>query len=306
MVEKNSSPDFAADMTQKVSDENRVRIDKIKSDAWIGYDRAIYIRNQIQELLHHPRTHRMPNLSLIGDSNNGKSMLLKNFCKNNNPPEDPNEEKTILTVLMIQTPPSADEGRLYYAILDRLCAPGSPREPEDSKLRRICIILRHLETKMLILDDFFNVASSSPAKRRKFLNALRNLSIALEMPIVISGTEETLNILSVDPSIANRFKPLFLPKWNNESRLKEFARFVVSVEKTLGLKNPSTLLEERVLLNLLTFSEGLIGETVAILRLFAEWAVRSGVEAIDGRLINRNNLLELGWVMPSDRARHRE
>ncbi len=54
-----------------------------------------------------------------------------------------------------------------------------------------------------MLDDFFNIGSSSPSRRRKFLNALRNLSIALEMPIVISGTPETLNILPVDPSIAN-------------------------------------------------------------------------------------------------------
>lgn len=290
-------------MLAEVSQEDQARIDRMKANYWIGYERAVSIRRQMEDLLRHPRTHRMPNISLIGDSNNGKSMLLKNFCKNSNPPEDPNAEKTTLPVLMIQTPPSADEGRLYFAILDRLCAAGSAREPEDAKLRRMKIILQHLETKVLVLDDFFNVASSSPSRRRKFLNALRNLSIALEMPIIISGTPETLNILSVDPSIANRFKPLFLPKWT-EARMQEFARFIVSIEKTLLLKNPCHLKDADSLSKLLIFSEGLIGEVVAIMRLLAELAIRNGTETITQELLTNKNLKALGWVMPSDRTRH--
>ncbi|MBK1680392.1 TniB family NTP-binding protein [Rhodocyclus tenuis] len=297
--------DFAAEILNTVSEKDLARLHEMKSASWIGYPRAISIRNEMQELLAHPRTHRMPNLALIAETNNGKTMLLKNFCKHSNPPDDPNAEKTILPVLMVQTPPSADEGRLYYAILDRLCAAGSAREPEDSKLRRLSIILQHLETKMLVLDDFLNISSSTPSRRRKFLNALRNLSISLEMPIVISGTPETLNILSVDPSIANRFKPLFLPKWS-EDRFEEFARFVVSVEKTLMLKKPCQLREENALRKLLIFGEGMIGEVVAIMRLLAEWAIRSGTESISGEVITRDNLKALGWVMPSDRSRHYE
>ena len=300
-----SSLNFAADMLKTVSAENQIRIHQMKSSSWIGYPRAVSVRNQMQDLLAHPRTHRMPNLALIADTNNGKTMLLKNFCKHSNPPEDPNADKTILPVLMVQTPPSADEGRLYYAILNRLCAAGSAREPEDSKLRRMCIILKHLETKMLVLDDFFNIGSSAPSRRRKFLNALRNLSIALEMPIIISGTPETLNILSVDPSIANRFKPLFLPKWS-EDRLEDFARFVLSVEKTLLLEKPCQLYDEMTLRKLLAFGEGMIGEIVAIMRLLAEWAIRSGTESINRDVVTRDGLKALGWVMPSDRSRHRE
>lgn len=296
--------DFAAEMLLEVSEEDRSRIKQMKSNSWIGYSRAISIRNQLFDLLDHPRTHRMPNLAVIAETNNGKSMLLANFCKHANPPEDLNAEKTVLPVLMVQTPPSADEGRLYYAILDRLCAAGSAREPEDSKLRRLSIILQHLETRLLILDDFFNIASSTPSRRRKFLNALRNLSIALQMPIVISGTPETLNILSVDPSIANRFKPVFLSKWS-EAQLEEFGRFVLSVEKTLLLKKPCQLMGVEPLNKLLLFGEGLIGEVVAVMRLMAEWAIRSGTETFGDAELTRENLKALGWVMPSDRSRHR-
>ncbi len=289
----------------ELSEEDEARIDRIKGDTWIGYDRAISIRSQMDALLRHPRTHRMPNLALIGETNNGKTMLLRNFAKRHNPPEDPNAEKTVLPVLLVETPPSPDEGRLYFAMLDRLCAAGSAREPEDSKLRRIRIILQHLETKMILLDDFFNIGAGTPTRRRKFLNALRNLSNDLQMPIVVSGTPETLNALSVDPSISNRFKPVFLPRWK-ESQLQEFARFVLSVEKTLLLKKPCDLMKETALNRLLIFGEGLLGEIVAILRLLAESAIRSGNESINADMLTKKNLSALGWVMPSDRSRHLE
>lgn len=292
-----------ASHSNALSAEDEDRIDRMKSNSWIGYERALDIRGQMDALLRHPRTHRMPNLALISETNNGKTMLLRNFCKRHNPPEDPNAEKTILPVLLVQTPSSPDEGRLYYAILDRLFAAGSAREPEDSKLRRIKLILGHLETRMLLLDDFFNIGAGTPTRRRKFLNALRNLSNDLQMPIVASGTPETLNILSVDPSIANRFKPVFLSKWS-ETRMEEFARFVLSVENTLLLKKPCNLITEGALKQLLLFGEGLIGEVVAILRLLAESAIRSGKESIDESMITKKNLVSLGYVMPLDRSRH--
>ncbi len=283
---------------------NTDRINKIKSTTWVGYDRAVLIRGQMDELISHPKIHRMPNLALIAESNNGKTMLLKNFCKKHNPPNDPNAEKIILPALMIQTPPSADEGRLYYEILDSFGAAGAIREPEVSKLRRMKIILRNLETRVLILDDFFNIGSSSPAKRRSFLNALRNLGITLEIPIIVSGTHETLNILSIDRSIANRFKPLFLPKWTLERSI-ELAKLVVSVLSTLEIKI-SPELDENHLKKLLFLSEGLLGEMVAVLKLLAEDCIKKDRSSIDHSSLTLQNLTSLGWVMPSDRSRHIE
>lgn len=279
------------------------RIDQMRINGWIGYDRAISIRSQLDALFRHPRTHRMPNLALISDSNNGKTMILMNFCRRANPPVDPLADKSILPVLMIDTPPAPDEGRLYYAILERLCAEGSAREPDDSKCRRIKIILDQLETRMLILDDFFNIGAGSPTRKRQFLNALRSLSNKLQMPIVVSGTEETLNALSVDPSISNRFKPVFLPKWNN-ARLVEFARFVKSLEPSLLLKQECQLMSPDTLNNLLFFSEGLIGEVVEILRVLSAYAIVTGSESITGDMVTLDKLKSLGWVPPSDRSRH--
>ena len=56
------------------------RIDYIRSPRWIGYPRAQGILDQLEKLLTHPKSHRMPNLLIVGDTNNGKTMLVKRFC----------------------------------------------------------------------------------------------------------------------------------------------------------------------------------------------------------------------------------
>lgn len=49
------------------------RIDFIRSARWIGYNRAKEIFVQLEDLLTFPKRPRMPNLLIVGESNNGKT-----------------------------------------------------------------------------------------------------------------------------------------------------------------------------------------------------------------------------------------
>jgi len=51
------------------------RIARIRAERWIGYSRAREALAKLEDLLTHPVRQRMPNLLLIGPTNNGKSML---------------------------------------------------------------------------------------------------------------------------------------------------------------------------------------------------------------------------------------
>ncbi|WP_173179298.1 TniB family NTP-binding protein [Pseudomonas tohonis] len=292
-------------LTGRPTPEMKVRLAAFREERWIGYDSAVRIREQIESLLDHPKTHRMPNLVLLGESNSGKSMILNSVRDRANPPYDLNAHKIELPVIMVQAPPSPDEGRMYTRIMESLGMHVASREPEDSKLRRIKVMCQHLNVQMLILDDFFNIAAGSIARRRKFLNALRNLSMELSIPIVLSGVPESQNILTADSSIANRFKPIFVRRWTEE-RIEEYATFVVSIRPRLELEKGMDILQRATLTRLLQFSEGLLGETVEILRLFASWAVRSGTEHVTGDMVTWENLHALGYVLPSDRTRYLE
>ena len=58
--------------TQIIASQNdEVRIGKILTEKWIGYTRARDIMSRMEELINHPRTHRMPSMLIIGPTNNG-------------------------------------------------------------------------------------------------------------------------------------------------------------------------------------------------------------------------------------------
>ena len=55
------------------------RVQRIRADRWIGYPRAVEALNRLETLYAWPNKQRMPNLLLVGPTNNGKSMIIEKF-----------------------------------------------------------------------------------------------------------------------------------------------------------------------------------------------------------------------------------
>ena len=53
----------------------------------------------------------MPNLLMVGETNNGKTMLVQRFRKQHPASNNPGGDDIVLPVLVIQSPPVADEVR---------------------------------------------------------------------------------------------------------------------------------------------------------------------------------------------------
>lgn len=287
-------------------DDRELRILALKQPVWVGYARAVAIRQQMEDLLVHPRMHRMPNLALIGDSNNGKSMLLNNFARRHDmtlaKDYDVNSDDIRRAVFLFQAPPEPDEGRLYNRILTELTlSPGSPREPTESKLRRVSIILEKLQTQMILIDEFGFFQAGTPVKQRKLLNALKFLGNELQIPMVIAAVPETLNLLQSDQQVANRFEPVFLPRWKLDD---EYRQLLATLEKTLRLKQPSNLSSEKSATRILDASDGIIGYMSDLLQLLAAAAIRSGEERITLEALSPTNLERVGWRHPGLRHRY--
>ncbi|WAG78902.1 TniB family NTP-binding protein [Metapseudomonas furukawaii] len=285
-------------MREPVSPETAQRIFDLRKDVWVGYEAALEVRYHLEQLLIHPDSNRMPCLALLGRSQNGKSSILANFLKRNPPVSDPNAEKALMPVLLIDMPPAPIEGRLYYRILSKFGVAGSARESDESMLHRICILLSHLETKMLIVDEAFNLNGGSHTQHQRMLNAIRGICTSLRIPVVIAGVPQVEPILARDESIGNRFRPVYLPSWNDK-RLEEYARFIKTFLKHFKLANQSNLMDENALMQLLHFSDGLLGETVKILTVLAEMAIRSGEEVIEPKHITKQHLDAAGYVPPA-------
>ncbi len=274
------------------------RIEHIRRPRWIGYTRAKQLLAKLGELLTHPKTHRMPNLLIVGDTNAGKTMIANRFAQLHPGDDNADGETAIVPVLAIQAPPGPDEGRFYNTILEALFAPYNPRERVAEKQIQVLRILKQIGLRLLIIDEIHNVITGPVNKQRLFLNVLKYLGNDLQIPIVGLGTKEALRAIQADPQLANRFEPAALPRW----RLgQEFQMLLASFERVLALRQPSRLANEPLARKLLALSEGSLGELSALLTAAAVYAVKSGTERIDETV-----LAAVDWIPPSERRRRAE
>lgn len=275
------------------SDEERIRY--IRSPRWIGYPRAQEILDQLEELITYPKSHRMPNLLIVGDTNNGKTMLVDRFCRAHKPDDNRKGEASIVPVLCVQAPPVPDESRFYNAILEMLFAPYKPIDRVDRKQIQAIKLMKTVGLKMLIIDEIHHILAGSMARQKAFLNVIKYLGNELEVPIIGVGTRDAFRAIQTDPQLSNRFDHALLPRWTND---ESFLRLLATIERVLPLKNPSNLIEGSLADKIYSMSEGYIGEISRLLVTAAVSAIESQHECIDKKLLEK-----LRWTPPSDRRK---
>ena len=101
------------------------RIRHIRADRWIGYPRALAALEKLEALQAWPTKQRMPNLLLIGQTNNGKSMIVEKFRRTHPASSDADQEH--IPVLVVQMPSEPSVIRFYVALLAAMGAPLRPR-----------------------------------------------------------------------------------------------------------------------------------------------------------------------------------
>ncbi|WP_026287831.1 TniB family NTP-binding protein [Thioalkalivibrio sp. ALJ24] len=264
-----------------------------KIPRWIGYEGAHAALDRLEDLHNEPKTHRMPNMLLYGDSNNGKTVVVRRFQAQHPAFENPEGEGITVPVLVVEAPPKPDDKALLTSILHEISAPYRANDPASKLERQLLHYMRYVDVRMLIIDEIHNLIAGPTVKQKQFLNLLKHLGNQLQIPIVGVGTKEALRAIGTDPQLANRFHPFELPRWSLD---KAFARLLVTFERSLPLVNPSTLGQKKVARKLHLMSEGLIGELAEVLRRAAIHAAKDGSERIT---LDTLNAIE--WTPPSGR-----
>lgn len=271
------------------------RLTYIRSPRWIGYTQAKAILSRLEELLVHPKSHRMPNLLIVGDTNNGKTMLVRRFCNQHKPEDTPEGEAAVVSVLFMQAPPVPDEGRFYNTILELLFAPYKPGDRADRKQFQALKVMKAVGLKMLVIDEIHHILAGSMTKQKAFLNVIKYLGNELEIPIVGVGTRDAFRAIQTDLQLSNRFDHAPLPRWHND---EEFLRLLATFERTIPLRHPSHLTDGALADKIYSMSEGYLGEISRVLVSAAVRAVETGQECIDKKLLDH-----IGWVPPSERRK---
>lgn len=274
---------------------NEERIQHIRADRWIAYGRAQDALNQLDELLRWPQKQRMPNLLIIGPTNNGKSKIVDKFKRDHAARLSAESEHEVMSVVAVQAPSEPTTGRFYTMVLNAIGAPFRPHA-KVTELEQLALkLLRTVKVRMLIVDELHNVLAGAAPARRSFLNLLRFLGNELQIPIVAVGTHEAYLVIRTDDQLENRFEPLRLPLWQEG---EELIGLMASFAGTLPLKRPSKIATPSISKYVLDKAGGTIGEMTRLLTAAAIAAVNTGEECI-----NQNTLKLAKYESPFERRR---
>ncbi|HCI0223965.1 TPA: TniB family NTP-binding protein, partial [Escherichia coli] len=143
------------------------RIQRLRADRWIGYPRAVEALNRLEALYAWPNKQRMPNLLLVGPTNNGKSMIVEKFRRTHPASSDADQEH--IPVLVVQMPSEPSVIRFYVALLAAMGAPLRPR-PRLPEMEQLALaLLRKVGVRMLVIVD----------------NLSRNQDIAVGLQVIL-------------------------------------------------------------------------------------------------------------------------
>lgn len=259
------------------------RIERIRRDRWIGYPRANDAVRRLDSLLKWPKKQRMPNLLIVGPTNNGKSMIIERFRRAHMPkPAEAETDKEKMPIVAMQMPADPSVNRFYVMLLSAMGVPLRPSNRTPDLEHRSITMLRAVEARILIIDELHNILAGTTRAQREFLNVLRVLGSHLRIPIVGVGTKEAYLAIRSDDQLENRFEPVPFPVWEDGDDLRSL---LSSFAAAFPLRRQSALGTEEMSRYVLSKSGGTIGEMTKLLSAAAIAAIESGEEAITAKTL---------------------
>ncbi len=263
----------------EMSDEERIYF--IQKDKWIDYPLANKVLLKMQDIFNAPKSIRSRGMLLYGDSNNGKTAILKKFYRNFSKDEYIDEDGDLIhlmPIVYVISESSSDESVMFSKILSAMNVPVNHKEKVTKKKEEVIYNLGIMKTKLIIIDEIQNVLQGPYNKMTQLITSLKTLNNTTAIPIILAGTQDAMSAISIDNQTKSRFKPLELPNWNND---ENFSRFITTIEAMLPLKKASNLYQNYELLTYIhELSNGCIGEVIDILKDASIYAIRTKSERI--------------------------
>lgn len=276
-----------------LSEQNR--IDFLMEQRWVNYDIANIIMKMLLELMKHPKKSRMLNLLIVGDSNNGKTTLIRRFYDEHGSAYVNSDCDAVRPIIIAEAPTTANEKELYISIIERFSVPYSATAP-IAKLRfQVIHLCREFHVNMLIIDEIHSLLTGSPKQQRQVMNAIKTLCNELQIPIVGVGTKPAVQVLHIDPQHASRFDVAELPMWKLD---KNFQNLLFQLEGVLPLKVASKIYKSEKATKIHVISGGNLGNVHRLLIECTKEAISSGTEEITMDILQK-----FSWLQPTKGVR---
>lgn len=280
---------------QDFTDENNELRARIWKPCWINYPAATKLMGELKRIYDHPRTDRPPSCVISGDANSGKTSFVREFVRAIDETEAEVDTSHQQSVVYIQSPPTADGGGIYSAILRETHAIFAPSWTMTRKQDLVLRTLETLKTRMLIVDEMQSMLVGKANQRTVYLNVLKHLSNELQLSIVAVGTPYVVNALQTDQQWGSRFTPAKLPKWTKDAK---FGEFLGQIALRAKVSNPEILMGKKAFSAIHTKCNGLTGEAWQFMCKLIESAYLHNGGAIKQEMIE-----DLDWVPPQERRK---
>jgi hypothetical protein len=255
--------------------DDHERIEFCRQDRWVAYPAARAAIDRLDDLHDHPRSLRMPNILIVARSGNGKSSILETFM-NRHPVTVDSQGDPVAPIAHIEVPASPTVSSLCSEILWSMGVGHREKDSSAVKVRQVKSIMRYSRVRMLLIDEFNNIAEAG-REARDILALIRSISNDLKIVIGAAGTQAAINALNQDPQLKSRFQPIPIPAWKLG---RPYLQFLAAYERLLPLEKPSNLASAELAPILHGMCGEAIGDTVKFLKEAAVQAIRSGQEQV--------------------------
>jgi hypothetical protein len=281
---------FLSTCQGKEGDEKKINY--IQKTLWIGYPVIKDIESKMDEILKHPRIGRMPNLLILGRTNNGKSTLLRRFASRNLAVSVEESGSIRAEVIAIIMPEGPTEILFLDAILRATSISFKKTEPFRDKLNQVYNILENLESKVILIDEIHHIGAGAPKQQRLLMNLMKNLSTQFGLSFIAAGTGEARNIFSSDEQLSNRFRQVIIPVWEDND---DFKSLLFAFETLLPFEERSDLVGMSSYI--INRTDATIGDIYDLLKSASIVAIKKGEKNI-----TKKRLASCGHLSPAERA----
>jgi hypothetical protein len=271
-------------------DEKEKKIAFIKKTPWIPHSAVEAIYLKMQEILEHPRIHRMPDLLILARPNQGKTTLLNRFAKINCANLDPDTGELSAPVIAAVMPHDPTEGLFVNALLGSVQFTVRKNDTFSNKLDQLYKVLENIDCKVILLDEIQHIGAGTMREQRLIMNMIKNISTNLQLSFIVAGAPSAANIFSFDDQLKSRFIPAVIPPW---SEGEEFDSLLASFESLLPFEEPSDLASEELSRYILANTDRTIGNIYDLLKLASIYAIKKGEKKI-----TRSSLNKCGHMSP--------
>jgi hypothetical protein len=273
-------PNLIPQAERLLSASNAARFSFIERDKVIETPSFIQIQARLAELEAHHRVIRPPNLAIVGVSGIGKTHAITDFVDHRRPRRAA-DGRLKIRILHAQYPPIPESRWFAKMLLRKLGHPMGLPHGEMAIFELLVDMLEQAETRSIIIEELNQLYEWPRAQVREFYGVARWLSNESQIPLVLSGTDEVLDLIDGDVQLTRRFERLQLLPWALD---EAFSGFIRSYIQTIPLRN-ETQIDRSFIEKVHQAGQGITDTTVKILQRAAKYAILDGSEAIEHRHI---------------------